>query len=125
MKSKQIDLLIKLKNSSSVKIKQVTTDCSKKKLNLIQFLYKQGALQSFLVKGKILYVYPRYHPNSFSLLTKLKIVSRPSLSKILTLNDISKMENSNSIVGISTDIGLKSLYECKQEKLGGKILFII
>ena len=124
MKHAQIALLIKLKNSSLIKSHQVTTFYNAKKLNLVKFLYQQGVLQSYSIKGRFLLMHPRYLEN-YSLLTKLQIVSKPSLSKMLVLKDISKLQNSRSVVGVSTDLGIKTLTECKLEKLGGKILFVI
>ena len=124
MKHAQIALLIKLKNSSSIKTYEITTFYNAKKLNLVKFLYKQGALQSYSMKGRFIFMYPRYTEND-SLLTKLQIVSKPSLSKVLTLNDIAKLPGPHSVVGVSTDSGLKTLIECKLEKIGGKILFVL
>lgn len=124
MRHTQINLLIKLKNSSLLNIKEVVSSFSEKKLIFAKFLYKEGVLLSYAVRNNTLFLYPRYS-NNYCPLTELKIFSKPSFDKHLKVKDISRLFNLNSIAAISTDAGLKNLTECKFEKKGGKILFIL
>ena len=58
-------------------------------------------------------------------LKSLKIISTPSHSKYLTLKDISKIQDRKNILFLSTNRGLLTGIECKKNKIGGTLLFML
>jgi ribosomal protein S8 len=65
----------------------------------------------------------RYSYNKPALKT-LKIISTPSYSKYLTLNEITMMHYIKNIVFVTTNWVLLIGLLCKKNIIGGKILFI-
>ena len=122
----KIKFLLTLKTSSLIKKESITTLYHKNTYNLIHILYKEGLIQSFELHNSIkktsLSVYLRYYYDKI-LLNSIEIVSKPSLNKYLSLRDIYRLNYKKKLYFFSTSRGLKTLLECKINKLGGKLLF--
>ena len=122
----KIKFLLTLKTSSLIKKESITTLYHKNTYNLIHILYKEGLIQSFLLHNSVkktnLLVYLRYYHDKI-LLNSIEMISKPSLNKYLSLTDIYKLNYKKKLYFFSTSRGLKTLLECKINKLGGKLLF--
>ena len=127
MTIKIINLLIALKTASIQK--QLTANVAFSQTNylVLKLLYNEGFIQSFSVKlgPKTHYfsVSLRYSLNK-SVLSNLRIISKPSLLRYLNYVDICKLSSNIFFAAVSTDKKFISLHDCKQYRLGGQILFI-
>ena len=128
MNNKIIKLLISLKNAA--KIKQLTTKVPLTKTNflVIKLLYSEGLIQSFSISRDVnsshhFLINLRYSFDK-SVLSSLRIVSKPSLSKYIKYTDVCRFSNNFFFAALSTDKKFKSLYDCKKLRLGGQFLFI-
>jgi small subunit ribosomal protein S8 len=133
MNTNLIKLLLQLKNASLVKKEHINIKCNLSGLNLIKLLYKQGFIQSFSVDFNVesnqkkefdTKVFLRYFYNK-SIFKKLKIVSTPSYIKYLTYKDISKIKDKKDVLFLSTNKGFLTGLDCKKNKTGGVLLFVL
>jgi ribosomal protein S8 len=91
--------------------------------NILSFLYKEGFIQYFFLRNNKLVVGLRYFLGENNLKGVI-IISRPSFYKNIRYKDITKIKQTNNVVAVSTDAGILNLYDCKKQKIGGKILFV-
>ena len=100
---------------------------------LLKLLYKEGFIQSFNIDSttQLKYekqfnttIFLRYFYNK-PIFSNLKIVSTPSYSKYLTFKDISKIKDKKNVLFLSTNQGFLTGLDCKKNKIGGTLLFIV
>ena len=118
-----INTIIKLKNASLIKKEYVLIAYSNLNLKVINFLYKEGFIQSLKQKNKKLFVYLRYSFNK-DLFSNLKIISTSTLNYYLSYKDLCKLTNKRFVLVLSTNKGFLTGLECKKHKIGGKLFFI-
>ena len=128
MRKKIICLLILLKNLSYKKKKSTRLYASNIVLSFLKILYKNGLILSFkqtklVQKFFEMLVFIRYS-NGISPLQTLNILSTPSCSYFLSFKNLCKMKETKKILILSTSRGFLSSLECKQQGLGGKLLFV-
>ena len=128
MNIKIAKLIVSLKNAS--KIKQVTTqvDFNKNNILVLTLLYKEGLIQSFsLQKNKNNFIFIlvtlRYSEGK-NVLSALKLISKPSLSRYFTYSQLCFISNKFFFGALSTDKQILSLSDCKKLRVGGQFLFI-
>ena len=119
------NFLIKLKNSSLINKESINIYFEKTTLKIIEVLYKEGFIQSFIVnyETKSILIYVRYSYNK-SVFKNVKIISLPSKLLYIKFKELTKISSKNNFILISTTKGLKTFLECKKNHLGGKILFL-
>jgi len=127
MNIKIIQLLISLKNAA--KIKRVATAVPLNSINLsvLRLLYTEGLIQSFSIKQistRLRIVVVLRYSFEKPILSTLKIVSKPSFSKYLKFNDVCKIYGKFFFAALSTDKKIISLDACKNQGIGGQLLFI-
>lgn len=121
-------LLVYLKNAS--KINQITTtvDFNKSNIFILTLLYKEGLIQSFSLqqdKKKLIKILVtlRYCEGK-NVLTSLKLISKPSLSRYFTYSELCFISNKFTFGALSTDKHVLSLADCKKFRVGGQFLFV-
>jgi ribosomal protein S8 len=128
MKKQLIYFLLILKNFSALNQEKITFKFTKIFYTFCEYLYKEGLIQSFFIKKKrkkfILEILLR-SSESKNVLSALKVISKPSISKHLKYADICRVDEKGPILVLSTVNGLSSTFNCKKNKIGGKLLFII
>ncbi len=129
MNTQLIKSLAKLKNASILKKKSTLLFYNQLTLNIIKILYKEGLIQSYNyeIDSKTnticLKVFLRYNNNK-SMLNNIKLMSKSTKHVYLSLNELSFIKERYSLLILSTTKGLLTSLECKQKKLGGKLLVI-
>ena len=118
-----IQILIKIKNASVLKLGFLNIPKTSFGLVLITFLYNNGLIQSYRICNTGITIVVR-SLDGYTLTEFIKIVSVPSLKKYLSYNDISKISSPNKIYILSTSLGLQTLLNCKKLKIGGTLLFV-
>lgn len=121
--------LNKLKNASLVRKEFVTLEYNFFFFRIIQKLYKEGLIQSYVLKKidkfgkKQIVVNLRYYFDK-PILRKLQVLSNISKHKVLDYHNISRMKIKKDILFLSTDQGILTQLECKRKRLGGVLIFI-
>lgn len=124
-----VKFLFHLKNASSSKKETIRVKYSRIRKDMIDILYSEGFIQSFeivtdlLVSIKVILVTLRYY-FSKALLDRLHLLSKPSHVRYTKLTDICNIPDRKFVVFFSTNKGTLTTLECKEHKVGGKILFI-
>lgn len=121
-----IKCLIKIKNASNLNKEVVYLNFNIKYLKILKILYREGFIQGFKLdlQNYQTIVYLRFFQNK-KVIDRLKFLSIPSREHFISYKDLSMINNKKTFILLSTNKGLRSLYECKKQKLGGKLLFLI
>lgn len=119
------NLLLKIKNSSTVRLNELYVKHSKKNIELLEILYNEGFVQSFntIDSNLTICVYLRYYDHK-SILAHLKFFSTRLSSKNITFLELSRLSNKRFILFLTTSQGLMTSFKCKSNHLSGKILFL-
>lgn len=124
-----VRFILKLKNASAIKKETLDVEYSKVREDMVEFLYNEGFIQSFCFKrskklnAKVISITLR---SLFGkpLLENIQLISKPSLMKYMRLMDICDISDRRIVMVFSTDRGFLTNSGCKQNKVGGKLLFI-
>jgi ribosomal protein S8 len=123
MNTQLIKVLCALKNNANLKKKTFCIKYSKIIKNIVICLYKEGFIQSYLIRFSSITVRFRSFLEK-QLFVTLKVISRPSKYCYLTFNQITKISLNNKLLVLSTPKGILTLTQCKEKKTGGIALFI-
>jgi len=118
-----INFLVALKNSSMTHNEQCILAKNAFCTKILIILYKEGFIQSFKYKSNNVIIQLRYKFNQ-SIFKDLTIMSKPSKVVICSSKAIKLLTCKTKFSIVSTSKGLKTGLECKQENLGGQLLFI-
>lgn len=99
-------------------------------IKILNILYKEGFIKSFLIidtnNDKYIRIFLNYSSDtSWGLIDSLKIVSKSSLNVNLKYLDLCRLQKKKIYYFFSTKKGFLDLNECLKNKVGGKLLFII
>ena len=121
-----IKALNKLKNASLINKEVVYLNFDLKYFEVLCVLYREGFIQGYKIdkKNYQTIVYLRFFQNN-SVLGRLRFLSVPSRERFISYKDLCLINNKKTFVLLSTSKGLRTIYECKKQKLGGKLLFFI
>ena len=118
-----INFLSKLKNVSLIKKKIFVVKFNISFLPILNILYKEGLLLSYIKKNNNIVIYFNYFHNTDSL-KNLKIISSMAKSIYLNKINLSKIVEKNKLLVFSTSKGILTSLECKKMGIGGKFIFI-
>jgi len=118
------NLLLTLKNCSVAKLNVFFFQFSSKNIKLLELLYKEGYIQSFMIlkDNKNILITLRYFNNKPTF-QYLKIFS-PKNFKILSFLELSRLINKRYTLFLSTKYGFSVIYSIKHNGIGGQPLFI-
>tara|TARA_B100000035_G_C20856547_1_gene489906 strand:- start:376 stop:756 length:381 start_codon:yes stop_codon:yes gene_type:complete len=121
-----IKALNKLKNASRLNKEVVYLNFDLKYLEVLRVLYREGFIQGYKIdkKNYQTIVYLRFFQNR-PVIGKLQFLSVPSRERFISYKNLCLISNKKTFILLSTDKGLRTIYECKKQKLGGKLLFLI
>ena len=121
-----IKALNKLKNASLINKEVVYLNFDLKYFEVLRVLYREGFIQGYKIdkKNYQTIVYLRFFQNK-SVLDRLRFLSVPSRERFISYKDLCLINNKKTFVLLSTNKGLRTIFECKKQKLGGKLLFFI
>lgn len=123
-----IKLLSAINSAAYTKKESVTVEANAFSLSVLKSLYDEGYVLSYRVKHvkQINLFTVTIHIRFFfgqSTLDKLKFISNPRVTRVHTLKNISRMNFKKGTIFYSTDKGILTLQQCKEEKIGGVALF--
>ena len=119
------NLLLSLKNSSTIKLNEFYCSYSKKNIKILKVLYIQGFIQSYIFSSKSnkIKILLRYTDNK-PIFKHLKFISTSVNSKTITYKELVYLFNKRFVLFLFTNKGLITSYESKKYKIGGKSLFL-
>lgn len=95
--------------------------------SFLNILWDEGFISGYKIcdfDSKKLKIFLKYTKND-PVITKLKSISKPSRRVYYTLKQIWKIDSNKTFVILSTNQGLKSIVDCKKQRIGGEPLVII
>ena len=123
MKKNVLNFLIKLKNNKQVHKPIVTVEKSLTVINILKIFYSSGYILSFKVLPNLkIHVFLRFL-NGKSSFDNVKFFFNKN-NTYLKYSSLIRLTTNKKLIIISTSYGLKTLFECKKQKLGGKLYFI-
>src|SRR6185312_8983060 len=106
------------------RLRFIIVDLNNTSLNILNILYKHGAIRTFIVKNNKILIYYKYYLNRIAV--KISIISKPGNRVYLKLNRLAYLYNNHNFSGfyiISTQKGLFTSNYCLLDgRISGEIL---
>lgn len=96
--------------------------------SFLKVLWDEGFISGYRVLSKNdnkLEIFLKYTKNGTPTINSLKFLSKPGQRIYYSAKQIWKLDSSKTFIIFSTSNGLKSINECKKNKIGGEPLVII
>lgn len=122
MKATLIQFFLLIKNATLLKHTAISVAYKKPYTQALEFLYKEGLIQHFLIQNNTKKITVYLKPSASTIFRNLKILSKQSTTNYLTHIRLCQIFEKNNIFLISTPYGFKTLQSCKKKNLGGKVL---
>jgi small subunit ribosomal protein S8 len=90
----------------------------------LNILWDEGYILGYKNSKNSLKIFLKYN-NEIPVIKSFKTVSKSSKKKYYSIKQIWKIDSSQVFLVVSTSKGLKSLFDCKKENIGGEPLVII
>ena len=120
------DLLTHIRNGVAVRKESVTMPCSKVKISVAEVLMREGFISGFeILPRRIqneLRVDLKYGPEGEKVIQKIDRFSSPGCRKYRGVEDLPRILNGLGIAVVSTNKGVLSDRECREQKVGGEVL---
>ena len=120
------DTLTRIRNAGMAFHPKVSFDASKIKMHILTILKKEGFISDFKLHKKEakkpkIEVVLKYFDNR-SVIRKIIRISKPSLRKYISAQDIQPVKNNMGIMIMSTSQGIMTGREAKAKNLGGECI---
>ena len=120
------DMLTRIRNANSEKIKTVDIPASNMKKSIADILFKEGYIASYEEiqdsNQGVIRITLKYDEKGARVIDGLKRISKPGLRVYASKEELPKVLNGLGIALISTSKGIKTDKEARQEGLGGEVL---
>lgn len=120
------DMLTRLRNALQRKYDTVSIPASKIKIAIAELLLKEGYIKSFTLQEegqkKNIIIELKYGPNRERVIQGLKRISKPGLRIYVNHEDLPQVLNGLGIAIISTNKGLLTDKQAREQKVGGEVL---
>ena len=96
--------------------------------SFLKILWDEGFISGYKVSAineNILEIYLKYTNTGQPIISSLKFISKPGRRVYYSAKQIWKIDSSKAFIIFSTNKGLKSIDQCKKEKIGGEPFLII
>ena len=96
--------------------------------SFLKILWNEGFISGYRISpqnNNNLEIFLKYTKTGKPVINSLKFLSKPSQRVYYSVKQIWKLNSSKTFVVFSTNRGLKSINECKKNKIGGEPLIII
>ena len=94
----------------------------------LKVLWNEGFIAGYRVSSENnnkLEIFLKYTKNGIPAINSMKFLSKPGQRIYYSAKQIWKLDSSKTFIIFSTSSGLKSINECKKNRLGGEPLVII
>jgi small subunit ribosomal protein S8 len=117
-----IKILLKIKNAYFFGKESVELNYNSKCITILKLLYQNGFIQSLQIKQAKIIINLRYFENK-KIINNIKFFSVPSHHYFISFSELSLINDKKNFILLTTHKGLLTLSQCKQQRLGGKLLF--
>lgn len=95
--------------------------------SFLKLLWNEGFIAGYKISQNTenLEIFLKYTKNGKPAINSLKFLSKPSQRIYYSSKQIWKLDSSKTFIIFSTNRGLKSINECKKNKIGGEPLIVI
>lgn len=96
--------------------------------SLLKVLWDEGFISGYRISphnNKKVEIYLKYTKTGRPVINSLKFLSKPSRRVYFSVKQIWKLDSSKTFIIFSTNKGLKSINECKKNRIGGEPLVLI
>jgi small subunit ribosomal protein S8 len=95
--------------------------------SFLKILWNEGFISGYRISlnTKELEIFLKYTKNGKPVINSLKFLSKPSQRIYYSSKQIWKLDSSKTFIIFSTNLGLKSINDCKKNKIGGEPLIIV
>ncbi len=123
------DMLTRIRNALTAKHNEVLIPASKTKNTIAQILVSEGYINSadLVDTGsyKSIKISLKYGPNNERVIQGLKRISKPGLRVYANAEDLPKVLNGLGIAIISTNKGIMTDKQAREQNVGGEVLAYI
>ena len=120
------DMLTRLRNALMNKQSEVSIPASKIKLAILELLLHEGYIKSYEQTGegikRSIHVVLKYGPNRERVIQGIKRISKPGLRIYASYEDLPRVLNGLGIAIVSTNKGLLTDKQAREQKVGGEVL---
>jgi small subunit ribosomal protein S8 len=120
------DLLTRLRNALSAKLRFIDVPTSKMKVKIVEILKAEGFIENFLVRNEqpqgTMRIFLKYKTDRSPVLRGLKRVSRSGKRVYVACNDIPRIFGGMGTSIISTSSGVLTAQEARKANVGGEVL---
>lgn len=120
------DMLTRIRNANMVRHESVEFPASRMKREIAEILKREGFIRDaeYIEDNKqgIIRVFLKYGPNNEKVITGLKRISKPGLRVYVKANEIPRVLRGLGIAILSTNKGILTDKEARQQKVGGEVI---
>lgn len=121
------NLITQINLGAKRKLRFIKVELNNLNLYIIKLLYNEGSIRTYLIKNNKIIIYFKFYLRK--MIINLKLESKPSNKKFLSLKNLSNLYNKNNFSGfyiISTQKGLITSTSCLlKNHIGGEIILKI
>ena len=129
MKNYFWNLITNIKNGQLAKRNFTFQKKTKLSESILRILWDQGYIIGYKTtqerKEKTLKIFLKYLKNGEPSISNIKFISKPGRRVYYSIKQIWKIDSSKVLIIFSTNKGLKTIIDCKKQKIGGEPLLII
>ncbi len=123
------DMLTRIRNANMVRHESVEFPASRMKREIAEILKREGFIRDaeFIEDNKqgIIRIFLKYGANNEKVITGLKRISKPGLRVYVKANEIPRVLRGLGIALLSTNKGILTDKEARQQKVGGEVIAYI
>ena len=124
------DMLTRIRNANTAKHDTVDVPCSKMKVSIAEILLKEGYIKKFDmidVDGiSMIHITLKYGADkNEKIITGLKRISKPGLRVYASKEELPRVLGGLGIAIVSTNKGVMTDKEARQENVGGEVLAFV
>ncbi|AUS07644.1 30S ribosomal protein S8 [Laceyella sacchari] len=123
------DMLTRIRNANMVRHESVEFPASRMKREIAEILKREGFIRDaeYIEDNKqgIIRIFLKYGQNNEKVITGLKRISKPGLRVYVKSNEIPRVLRGLGIAILSTNKGILTDKEARQNKVGGEVLAYI
>lgn len=123
------DMLTRIRNANMVRHESVEFPASRMKREIAEILKREGFIRDaeFIEDNKqgIIRVFLKYGANNEKVITGLKRISKPGLRVYVKATEIPRVLRGLGIALLSTNKGILTDKEARQQKVGGEVIAYI
>jgi len=124
------DMLTRIRNANTAKHDTVDVPASKMKVAIAEILLKEGYIKGFAIEEvgnfKTIHITLKYGKDkNVKVITGLKRISKPGLRVYANREDLPKVLGGLGVAIISTNKGVLTDKEARQQNVGGEVLAFV